>query len=559
MNKFKSTRLLIILFMSVAICLGAASIPNDTVIAKFGGQQLTFENLNNRINKIPAMYRQKYSTPEGKIKLLDMLVTEELFYLEALELKIDQDTKMLERVENQKSNYLSQEFRKRIGKDFEVDESVLREYYNNNQPEFPGLTFEEAKSRVNAKIYAEKQKEYIDNFIENKKAEYELKINFAIVDSLDLETLELPEEFADADLFTTNNEQIKMTAKDFVKYLQTLKDDNRFRSRDNKELSNFVEKLAENRLLYHLALESGMDKEEAIAKEIDQIKRNLILRTIYNQEIVEKIDLSDEAAKKYYDEHIDEFSSKATRKIQQFVYSDEKKAKENYKKVKKLMKKGNDEEIDKIVEETTIKPGKKGVLSYIYKNDIIPGLGKDKIYSAKVWKQNPKKLSKVFQDSKGNYVFFRILEDNPSKAEVFEDIITKVKSKMRKNLSKEMFEDMNKRLAEKYNVEKFPDRLIVKLEPKEYFDNAEVAQKGKRYDDAIYYYDQIVKLYPDTNDAYKALFMKAFLLSEELNKKDEAVEIFQQVLDYPEGELHDSAKFMIDELTGKETSIKFED
>ena len=70
MNKFKSTRLLTILFLSVAICLTAASVPEDTVIAKFGGQQLTVEKLNNRINKIPAMYRQKYSTPEGKIKLL---------------------------------------------------------------------------------------------------------------------------------------------------------------------------------------------------------------------------------------------------------------------------------------------------------------------------------------------------------------------------------------------------------------------------------------------------------------------------------------------------------
>ena len=146
MNKFKSTRLLTILFLSVAICLTAASVPEDTVIAKFGGQQLTVEKLNNRINKIPAMYRQKYSTPEGKIKLLDLLVTEELFYLEALELNIDQDAEMLKRVENQKSNYLSQEYRKRIGKDFKVDEDVLREYYNNNQSEFPGLTFEEAKT-----------------------------------------------------------------------------------------------------------------------------------------------------------------------------------------------------------------------------------------------------------------------------------------------------------------------------------------------------------------------------------------------------------------------------
>ncbi len=51
--------------------------------------------------------------------------------------------------------------------------------------------------------------------------------------------------------------------------------------------------------------------------------------------------------------------------------------------------------------------------------------------------------------------------------------------------------------------------------------------------------------------------MKGFILAENLNEKKEALKIFEQVLqDYPQGELHDSAQFMKDELTGKKKDIQ---
>ena len=68
----------------------------------------------------------------------------------------------------------------------------------------------------------------------------------------------------------------------------------------------------------------------------------------------------------------------------------------------------------------------------------------------------------------------------------------------------------------------------------------------------MFYYDQIIKYYPNGTDDYKAAFMKAFLHSEEMDQKEEALKLFKEfVKAYPKGELLESAQFMIDELEGK--------
>jgi outer membrane protein assembly factor BamD (BamD/ComL family) len=51
--------------------------------------------------------------------------------------------------------------------------------------------------------------------------------------------------------------------------------------------------------------------------------------------------------------------------------------------------------------------------------------------------------------------------------------------------------------------------------------------------------------------------MKGFVCAEDLNQKGEALEIFQNLVeDYPDGELNESAEYMIQELEGKNNVIE---
>ncbi|MFO7896726.1 MAG: peptidyl-prolyl cis-trans isomerase [Candidatus Cloacimonadales bacterium] len=583
MIKMKTVSLLIMLFISVNSILGAQvlsedvkdqagydklqeklsnpGISDDTVIAEFGDKSLLFADLKKRLEKIPSMYKRRYTTLEGKNELLDMMVTEELFVLAAYAEGIDQDPQLQQRIAEQLKPYYAQLYKKELEKDFELSDDIMHAHYLENLDKYPGQTFEEAKPKLRNELYKNNLEAFIQQQTSEKIAEYEMEINSEILAEIDPETLQYNEELAEQNVIRANQPELTMSTADFMHYSQDLKNQGRLRLQDQEELKTFAENVLSANLQNYLALEMGLDQRPEVIEEVAQIERGLLLRTVYNRKIVEQIDTSEDAAKDYYEENIEQFSSRASRQIQQFVFADKKRAGKMRKQVIKLHKKDKTDQINELVRENSTKPGRDGVLSHIYKNDIIPGIGKDEKYSEMVWKQNPDKVSKVFQNSKDDFVFFRVLEDNVAEAEPFAEIVDKVRAKMQRELAKEKFETMKQQLAEEYSLKTYPDKMVVKLTAKEYFDNAEIAQKSKRYDDAIYYYDQVIKFYPNTKDDYKAIFMKAFLLAEELNDNEQALQLFEKLLDeYEEDELHDSARFMVNEISGEGPSIiDFED
>ena len=179
-----------------------------------------------------------------------------------------------------------------------------------------------------------------------------------------------------------------------------------------------------------------------------------------------------------------------------------------------------------MVREYSLEKKNDGVTAKIFKNGIIPGIGKDKTYSDMVWKTKPHAFSKIFRNSKDKFVFFLVEEDVKAVAKPFDDVKSSIKRNKMKTESKALFDKKVQELAEKYNLKKYPDKLIVKLTAEEYFNKAEESQKKRKFKDAIYYYDQVYKYYKNGKDDYKALFMKGFLLSEELKDKDKAYSVY---------------------------------
>jgi len=102
-----------------------------------------------------------------------------------------------------------------------------------------------------------------------------------------------------------------------------------------------------------------------------------------------------------------------------------------------------------------------------------------------------------------------------------------------------------------YDIKKYPERIQLNLSADELFTHADNAARSRNYKDAVIFYDQIIKNYANGVDDYKASFMKAFLVAEEMQDKDLALQLFRSFLaKYPEGDLHESARFMIDSLEG---------
>ena len=542
----------------------ATEVADSTTVADYKDGKITMGDLNERLSQIPPMYKSKFTTVEGKKELLDIICVEELFYLEAQNQKVMDQKDFSERIADQiKTAYFS-EFKKELLKDgISITTEEKEAYYKENHDQFKERTFEEAEKLIESRLKPEKEVQ----FIEAKKVElfkkFNVEINYDILATINIAAPDSNEAIIDEKIISSSNLSIDRTVGDFIAHIDILQERTQMSLYSEDGLKRYIEELARADVFYAEALESGFDKNSNVVTTVTQIERNMALRTIYNTLVVEAIDTSDEAVQKFYNENIDQFSTLAHRKIQTFGFDTKKTANKMRKKVKKFIKKQKDKDINALIAENSVYPAKDGVLDHIYDNGIIPGMGKDEVYCDMVWAIEPGQLSDVFQNSKEKFVFLRIIEDVIATATPFEEVKNKAEQTLLRTQSKEKFESVKKELEIKYALNKYPDKMIVTLSAEEYFNKAEAAQKRRRFNDAIFYYDEVIKFHKNGKDDYKAMFMKGFLFAEELKNKEEAIEIFENFLElYPDGDLSESAQYMLSSLKNNEDmieSIEFED
>ena len=83
-----------------------------------------------------------------------------------------------------------------------------------------------------------------------------------------------------------------------------------------------------------------------------------------------------------------------------------------------------------------------------------------------------------------------------------------------------------------------------------FFNEAQQLQIDGEFEEAVKYYQKFLQEYPDNEKyAYKAQFMIGFIFNESLKDTAKARQAFKKVLeDYPENDLSDDARWMIENL-----------
>lgn len=559
---------LILIMLTASLPLPGVGVPRETIVAEFTGGNITSGELDDRIDKIPPMYQTKYKTEDGKNSLLDMMCTEELFYLEGLAMNIKDSPKFQERIEIQIKTYYAQEFKKNLlVENVTLSREEKYDYFRQHANDiYAGVIFEEVENSIELQLRPKKEEQYYQDYLTLLRQEYEISVYPDVLEQVNLDYPEASRFLYPEKIIDSSSSDIVKNVEFFVTNYTEMPPQQKNSMSTTEGLNKYLADLAEILMLHAEAVKAGYEERPDIRETVQQIERNMVLKTAYNMLVIDEITITDETMNQYYNNNLDKFSTKASRQIQTFHFATRETADQMRKDVKKLLNRNHQNEINRLVEEHSLYTKNNGIIDNIYQNDIIPGIGKDEVYAGHVWKTaagktSPDVLSKVFQSQQGDYVFFRILLDNPAQARPFVEIIDRVRDTMIKDLSKQKFDEQTIRLQQKYQLVKYPERLFAVLSSEEYFQLAEEAQKKRRFLDAIYYYDKVIKNYPNNNDDYKATFMKAFLYAEELDKKDLAIEIFQDLLkSYPESDLHESARFMIMELEGKGSIIeKFED
>jgi len=178
--------------------------------------------------------------------------------------------------------------------------------------------------------------------------------------------------------------------------------------------------------------------------------------------------------------------------------------------------------------------------------DVVPTAGRDDNYMEKVFAAKENELSDVFQNVNGYYVFFYMLEIQPSHPVPLIEDMNNYVEQLREYKINEIVDKMQTELNDEYNVVKYLDRIESAITPDELFFYAENAQNRGDFNVAIDLLDFIITDFYGTEYAYEALYLKGFLATDVLKDKDMARKALLDLINnYKETELDEAALFLL--------------
>ncbi len=637
-------------------------IAENDVLADYRGGQILRKDVQYKISKIPPNMQGRFQTTDGQLQVLDIIATEEVYYLKAKELGIDSSPEIQERIAQMDKRFYLQEYYKRNVSDMvSLSEEDLQDFYDDNLQLFymnpnitihyiqtaseedaraamaelaSGAAFADVSDKYNQNTYAKGLKGVIKNIrlngnipglgndpvLEARIGELEVDAQavhgpiqsdtgwhiFRLVEKIpgrQKEYLEVKPEIEQR-LRPTKERELLDSIKSTLmqKYDVTINEDLVARIDLNEKLSNvpieneilvsgdhpeleyivsdilniftqvspqeqifyikgggagqLLDQELTQKLLYIEAKNEGYGTYFDQNEDYLQLKRNVILREAFENLVLDTIEISDEEIAARYEQDIESYLNPAQRTIQVLFFEDMKTANKAYKKFAKAHKKDKEKTINKIIDKYSLKP-QKSIYENQYDNGIVTGIAPDADFSRRIWDNPVGYLSPVFTASNGEIVFFRTISETEKTYKPLTEVNPRIYATIKQEKERSRQDEVTEQLFVEYDLKKYPERIQLNLTADELFTHADNAARNRNYKDAIIFYDQITKNYPNGEDDYKADFMKAFLIAEEMKDTELALQLFRSFLEkYPEGELHESARFMIDSLEGNVTDFE---
>lgn len=663
--RFKSLLLLSILL--VAACFGNAqnepvavktnNLQNETdILAEYNGGVITRKDLDDKISKIPPNAQGRYRTVDGQIQVLDIIAVEEAFMAKAIQMGIDKDPEVQQKINDGKRQFLIQDYYTRnITNNLVITDADKLDYYNNNLPVFylfPNITIEHIQAvdeatallalqalgkgetfgvvsekyninnyskglkgvikniRLNGNIpgigndpalekaindathflnklqgpiqtsygwhifrvieYVEgRQKTYdevlpeieqrvrpqVENrMLENLKASLKLKYN-AVTDSTLLASIDLMNPGKEgieptARIVSSSNPAVEISVQQLRDAFAKISDQEKIFYTKGGGAQQLLDSELVRNLLYVDAMNSGYEQNIADNPEYIQMRRYYMLNSAFRKLVLDKVVVSPEEIKAYYEAHTADYTTPGYRAIQILWFKDEETANHVRRKFERALERTDEDRMQRIIDQYSNNP-KLSVLDNLYNNGIVTGVGPDADFSKMIWNNSLNYLSPVFKTTRGDIVFFRNLRENPPTVRNQTELEPQIYGKLKKDKETIQQETTIKQLFVELNMRKYPERITLLLSAEELFRLADDAARNRNFNDAITYYDQITANYKNGVDDYKAAFMKAFIVAEEMKNTSLALDLFKSFLrKYPQGELNESAQFMIDSLEG---------
>lgn len=118
---------------------------DNNILAKIGNIEITREQMLAIMKNLPRQQAMEVSTEEGRKRLLDEMVAGELLYLEAKDLKLDDNDEFIKMVDNAVHSLLQQFALQKLLENIDITDEQAKEYYDSNKQQFKSS--EQVKAR----------------------------------------------------------------------------------------------------------------------------------------------------------------------------------------------------------------------------------------------------------------------------------------------------------------------------------------------------------------------------------------------------------------------------
>jgi peptidyl-prolyl cis-trans isomerase C len=106
------------------------------VLAVVGGSEITEQDVNNLMNGLQPQQQAQFASEEGKARLLDELINQEMFYLEAMDSDMENDDLFKREMEIARKTILKQMAMKQLLDSVKVEEEDAKAYYEKHADRF---------------------------------------------------------------------------------------------------------------------------------------------------------------------------------------------------------------------------------------------------------------------------------------------------------------------------------------------------------------------------------------------------------------------------------------
>jgi len=312
-----------------------------------------------------------------------------------------------------------------------------------------------------------------------------------------------------------------------------------------------LDRVIEERVWLQAATKKGVPERPQVKRQLDQQRRDLLIRTYVSEVMAQNAAPSDSEAHLYYDAHLSDYSLPATVTVRHIQSKTEAEARRVLGWARQPKQDWN-----KLVQKysaDTLTRATGGLLGTVTREGVFSSLGAQPALADSAFKLGAGKIGGPYKADKGWHVL-KVDAVKPESTRPFEQVRSGIMRQLGSQRSQDYYKTQldvaRASVGVKSDSAAIESFLSQKKSARDMFQEAQNASAAPQRIDL---YQKLLDEYPNSEVSPQAQFMIGFIYSEELKKYDEAEQAFKKLLKrYPESELAASAQWMVDHMRTEE-------